>query len=303
MFTVNNYSDDDEEFIAAFAATDSVKYLIYGRETAPETGTPHLQGYVSLTKRREFNFIKAQLPQGTHIERAKGSAKQNQAYCSKGGDSTEFGDVPAQGKRSDFDRFFASIDDGDRDPKRLRRDHPGIMAKYPTFARQVLADVRPPPACPDINLRFWQRQLLSVLSGPAHARRVYVFVDLLGGRGKSTFARFIASKFAGVQVMAPARFIDMAYELQETTKILILDCPRSRESNIRWDFLEAVKDGRVFSTKYEPITKYLDGCHVIVFTNFQPDQDQLSADRWDITNLDAEESESQDCDLNMCDDE
>jgi len=41
-FTLNNYKAIDE---AILRQLDS-KYLIYGYETAPETGTPHLQGYV-----------------------------------------------------------------------------------------------------------------------------------------------------------------------------------------------------------------------------------------------------------------
>lgn len=43
-FTLNNYGEDDETRIQG--STDLYQYAIYGRETAPNTGTRHLQGNV-----------------------------------------------------------------------------------------------------------------------------------------------------------------------------------------------------------------------------------------------------------------
>lgn len=43
--TLNNYSEEHYEFMKNYASKWAV-YAIIGKETAPTTGTPHLQGYM-----------------------------------------------------------------------------------------------------------------------------------------------------------------------------------------------------------------------------------------------------------------
>lgn len=93
-FTVNNYSDADIELLRALSKDARVKYLVFGKEVAPSTGTPHLQGYVSFTGQVSFSNVKDMIGHTAHIEPAKGSPAQNRTYCSKGGDFEEYGQVP-----------------------------------------------------------------------------------------------------------------------------------------------------------------------------------------------------------------
>ena len=97
-FTLNNWTPEEVDVLKAL----SYKYLILGFETAPTTGTPHIQGYVSLKKRTRWNTFKAQIPERSHIEPCRGSHAQNVDYCKKGGDFQEFGQI-AQGDRVDLD--------------------------------------------------------------------------------------------------------------------------------------------------------------------------------------------------------
>lgn len=46
-FTVNNYRRED---IKNLLESEHLDYVIIGEETAPETGTPHLQGYLKFPK-------------------------------------------------------------------------------------------------------------------------------------------------------------------------------------------------------------------------------------------------------------
>lgn len=41
-FTLNNYTEEDEQRIQA--GVEFYRYAVYGRELAPTTGTRHLQG-------------------------------------------------------------------------------------------------------------------------------------------------------------------------------------------------------------------------------------------------------------------
>lgn len=74
----------------------------------------------------------------------------------------------------------------------------------------------------------------------------------------------------------------MAHCYKITTKILIIDVPRSKAEHLQWSFVEQVKDGQLFSPKYESAMMYFEPPHVLVFMNEEPDMTQLSADRWKI---------------------
>lgn len=88
-FTLNNYSQDDIEKVKAWEST----YVVIGKEKAPSTGTPHLQGYISFPNARTLIGVK-KLHAQMHWEEAKGNAQQNFDYCSKDGDFEEIGERP-----------------------------------------------------------------------------------------------------------------------------------------------------------------------------------------------------------------
>lgn len=88
-YTLNNYSREDEQRIQSIDCS----YHIYGRETAPTTGTPHLQGYIKFGNPRSLTSIRNVLLR-CHISACKGTATQNIEYCSKSGDYWEKGTRP-----------------------------------------------------------------------------------------------------------------------------------------------------------------------------------------------------------------
>lgn len=107
VFTWNNYTSDDEKALQSL----DCGYLVYGHETAPSTGTLHLQGYVRFENPKSFTAVKALLSSTVHVEVAKGTAQQNRAYCVKQDTSPfEKGTLPAQGKRNDLLVLKALID-------------------------------------------------------------------------------------------------------------------------------------------------------------------------------------------------
>jgi len=87
-------------------------YLIAGDEVAPSTGRVHWQCYAYFSCVKRFGTIKKLLPEGSHIEPAKGNAEQNRRYCSKEKILLEKGELPKQGKRTDLDLVRECVKDG-----------------------------------------------------------------------------------------------------------------------------------------------------------------------------------------------
>lgn len=91
---------------------DLISYLTIGKEIAPTTGTPHLQGYLELKKKMTGRSLKTNLPNGIYLAPAKGTGAQNTTYCTKGGDSRCLGAMMKQGARKDLDQLKEMIEDG-----------------------------------------------------------------------------------------------------------------------------------------------------------------------------------------------
>lgn len=92
-----------------------------------------------------------------------------------------------------------------------------------------------------------------------------------------------------VCVMKLGKYADMAYMYPLKCNVLIMDIPRQKLDSVDYiySFLESVKDGRLFSPKYESYTKRFPSLHVIVMMNRESDMEALSADRYDVFNLDS----------------
>nr|WAE42623.1 MAG: replication associated protein [Cressdnaviricota sp.] len=82
-FTLNNYTESEETTIKTYIS--KFKYWIYGREIAPTTGTPHLQGFFESKSAVKFSTLK-NLNNRLNLRKAKGDEKQNYIYCFKEGD-------------------------------------------------------------------------------------------------------------------------------------------------------------------------------------------------------------------------
>lgn len=76
-FTLNNYTDDHVLALKALPC----RYIIFGKEKAPTTGTPHLQGYLYYENPVSFKAVAKLFP--WCIYPAKGTADQNKVYCTK----------------------------------------------------------------------------------------------------------------------------------------------------------------------------------------------------------------------------
>jgi len=94
VFTLNNYTQ--ETITAILDHFFRARYIVIGKEIGA-SGTPHLQGYIQLDKRRYLSVIGGLFP--WHVEETLGSPVQASEYCKKQGDFIEYGELstPATG--------------------------------------------------------------------------------------------------------------------------------------------------------------------------------------------------------------
>jgi len=285
-FTLNNYSDDDVHRLVSAVDTHGIKYLIIGKEVG-SSGTPHLQGHVTFETKKRLTWITKNLGQA-HYSLVR-SIPHSIEYCKKDGNFTEYGTSPnvssQQGKRSDLELFILSVREGMVDFKDLREAHPLVMAKYHRFALSYVRDHKPLPSIPDHPLYDWQSRLLETITKDPNSRDVIFVVDKTGNSGKSWFSSYCEKTIERTQVMKCGKRDDMAYELKEDLQLLIIDVSRSCSDFLNYQFIEDVKDGRVFSPKYESFTKRFNPPHVVVMMNSDPDESKLSFDRIKIINI------------------
>lgn len=293
-FTMNNYTEKD---VAALKACEDYKYIVVGKEIGAN-GTPHLQGYMQLYKRARpsvklWKKLSDLFEKRPHREAAKGTSAQNFAYCSKDGDYFEVGEPRKSGTRTDLRAFTDALLAGKTDEDIITGDDDVLiscLAKYGRFARVtrgVMDDIKSreeeEKEFADCQLRDWQLDVISRVDKQSDRTVTWVF-DHVGGKGKSWLARWFEAKRGAFGVQG-GKTADIAFAYNRE-KYVVFDLTRSQEEFVNYGTIEAFKNGRLFSPKYESVNKKFPACKVLVLSNWMPDLGKLSEDRWDIKCLD-----------------
>lgn len=146
-FTINNPTDD------TVPQNWPYEYLVYQKEEAPTTKTPHLQGYVYFKNARSLTQMK-KLDAGAHWTPARGTAVENKKYCTKDegrlSGPWELGALPVQGKRSDLDGLKQALKEN-KDMSYIQENFFGDYLKYARNIEKVANLISPP--------RNWQMQI------------------------------------------------------------------------------------------------------------------------------------------------
>ncbi len=219
-----------------------------------EQGTRHYQGVIKFGSARSFTSVKrvlanqSELP-GAHWERCR-SWKRAVVYCSK---------------------------------EATRLDGPWTVGEVP-YRRPVQDFYDTEQESP------WQAEVLSVLRAPMDRRSVTWVHEPYGNVGKSTLARhLIGFRYKGLGVLVRGGVGDIHYAVKQHVdehkrelKLVIVDIPRANQGAVSYQAIEDLKNGMLFSTKYESGHCIFDPPHVVIFSNSPPDLTKLSADRWNV---------------------
>jgi len=315
-FTLNNPSVGDEERLLNLV---DASYVIFGREKAPTTGTPHLQGYVSFKKQHRMNKVRDLLDNirtRIHVEVALATDKDRCInYCKKGDQSKEewkeFRELgPNFGLNASFEEKTWKKD-GRKKDKNVFRDcielaregknlleiadhHPELVIKHHAGINKMIEEVKKESRQLEVQEMFanfkplpWQEKLAEEINGDTDDRTIIWYVDKEGGCGKSIFCKWQMA-INNAEYFTGGRSADIIHAWQGG-KVIFFDFSRTVEEVTNYQAIEIIKNNMGFSPKFNSTSKlYVDNPHVIIFANWPPNLEALSKDRWRIRYLTPE---------------
>lgn len=136
------------------------------------------------------------------------------------------------------------------------------------------------------NLKPWQLVVENIVKSEPDERSIYWFWEETGNTGKTVLTKYLCHKYDAVPVEGKKQ--DILYVCAEfESNCYIFDLSRTTEDQKGiYDSIEKVKNGLYMCGKYESKPIIRNCPHVIIFANFHPDETKLSADRWQIFNID-----------------
>lgn len=292
-FTIHGERADLEALQLVMEIPKWGRYGMCQLEQCPTTHRFHLQGFLVLPRAQRLSFVKG-IHAGAHWEPAKGSLGQNEEYCSKetsrvpGCIPVVWGERPEnqQGRRTDLEAATALLKSTKGTVKaRMKRaaeDYPAVVAKHHKgleYLCRLTEDNLEIPA-PE-NWRPWQGELLLYLDtdqAKADDRTIVWVTDPAGGMGKSTMVRYLVANEGAV--MLNGKIADMAHAYN-SEQIVLFDVTRTQLEHMDhlYSFAESLKNGIIFSTKYESGMKIFKSPRVVFFANTGPTAGKWTADR------------------------
>lgn len=235
-----------EELSHCLSYVESHGYLYcIGEERGEEKETEHLQGYIEFKNQVRFSTLRHFLERA-HWEKARGTREQNRQYCSKGG-----------------------------------RTHCNLPVPEKELCLQLYEGCA---------WRDWQSDLLTLVASPPDDRTINWFWDTSGNKGKSFICKYLALAFDAIVADGKAndvynQILQQYQRDDRSIKIVCLDIPRHQIEYLNYGMLEKIKNGFIYSGKYEGGKCFFRSPHVLVFANSEPDYSKWSGDRFNVVDL------------------
>lgn len=291
FFTFNNFEDDQ-----CVHNWPDVKDAVWQHEIAPTTGTPHLQGFVRFSKPKRFSALK-KIDKRISWSPPR-DVEASIRYCQKddtrvAGPWTIGSPVGQQGKRNDIEAGVAAMAAG-KDVDIVIQEMPCLLRvrrhllEHKSALQNNEAKRQRREEKVGAALRPWQAEALSFFEGEPDPRLIYWFYEADGGAGKSFFADYLFS-VKGACIFTPSKKADIALAYsKERSPFVVFDCSKTilegAMDNV-YTIAEDLKNGRIFSPKYDSGVVYFTTPHVVVFSNSPPDLSKVAKERisaWEI---------------------
>lgn len=296
-WTRNNPPMTPDDLLTTFREDARIRYAVFQREVG-ENGTPHYQGYFEFHQPVTLTAVTRLVP-GAHFEKRRGTMQQAADYCKKDdtradGESGpwEHGEIPeefAPGARTDLRELKEAIFSG-KTKRQILDEYTDAVAKFPRFIdlcfREAVNDSVEKVTLD--NPYPWQQQVLDMVSGEPTDREILWVFDSSGNTGKTHLATYLVDHHNAFYCNG-GKGVDIVYGYQ-AQPVVCFDYTRDTQDYVNYSVIEQVKNGILFSSKYESGMKRFKKPHVIIFANFTPDRSKLSADRWVIVQINPDKT-------------
>jgi len=146
--------------------------------------------------------------------------------------------------------------------------------------------IRPPLKLINPDRQF-QKDILEILKSEPDDRTIHWFWEETGGIGKSQFVKYIVAKHNAIFIDEGEKKDIMNTTLTEYNKghlldIFMIDIPRANLNKCSYKAIESLKNGMIYSPKYEGGYVLFNSPHILIFANAPPKMEKLSSDRWKI---------------------
>jgi hypothetical protein len=239
------------------------KKWAFQHEVGSQNGYEHFQCRLSLfTKKRIGEIIsttKALLPAGAHWSITSATVHQGQQF-----NYVLKADTRKEGPWTDKDY-----------------EEPPVLTRQLRHFKQQ----EPHP---------WQKQCLEMVK-EEDDRTIKLIVDKHGNAGKSIFAEYCEYEGLAYEIPPMRMMEDIMQCVQAINpkKAYLIDLPRGMKKDKLSDFysgLESLKNGVSYDKRYSFKKRRMDRPQVIVFTNTYPDWLLMSADRWEVWDMQEDKS-------------
>lgn len=133
-----------------------------------------------------------------------------------------------------------------------------------------------------VDFHKWQKRVCRWLLLEPDDRSIVWIYDPDGGNGKTKFVLHMVDNYGAARFNS-GKESDIAYSYADE-KIVLFDFQRAK-GHVNYSTMEDLKNGHLFSGKYESKAKRFNPPHVVVFANWLPDFTAMSTDRWKVYKL------------------
>lgn len=261
VFTINNFTQEDEEAVMNLPNQDWCKSVIAEEEHLYD-GTPHIQGFM-VTTRKDRTAISYYLNRHAYIEVARGSAYENWKYCSKEDQIIVEYNKPPQADNKPHralthsDQVYQSFREAckTRTEDEMMEEFPGLTVRYRSYYQAVHAE--------------YAIRAITDYNGDLHDKNLWIYGP--PGTGKTTFALSGIDKDT-IYLKDPNKWWD-GFDPSYHKRILLDEFPEGVGASILARFVKRWGDRFRYSGEIKNGTTFIDpNIPVIITSNYSIDE-------------------------------
>lgn len=295
FLTLNNYTTVEDELFQSLLKDKTLHYITFGYEIGTKNKVPHIHSLLNYKNPKAWKAIKKLFPRADiRIPRDVAAVME---YCQKDGNYKEAGKKPLSkkaagtiGAKAGHTKIKELINQGKTYLEIF--DEIGDQAiRYKRSIEQTIGlkkiQIEKDAAKAEMlkaKLREWQADVLKLLEQQDERKILWIF-DKEGNHGKTWLAKYLLATKDAMYV-DNSKKADAAYAW-DGQDYIVFDFTRQQEEHINYGTIEGLKNGIIFSSKYESTTKYSKKIiKIIIMANWKPNVGALSMDRWQLIQLD-----------------